>query len=78
MKAIPGASKELIRETGKYVDRMSVNIELPSENSLKFLAPEKNRDTIIKPMKYIGEEYEYVLEEKKLIIITLILIFQKA
>ncbi len=66
MKAIPGASKELIRETGKYVDRMSVNIELPSENSLKFLAPEKNRDTIIKPMKYIGEEYEYVLEEKKL------------
>lgn len=65
MKAIPGASKELIRETGKYVDRMSVNIELPSENSLKFLAPEKNRDSIITPMKYIGEEYDYVVEEKK-------------
>ena len=65
MKAIPGASKELIRETGRYVDRMSVNIELPSEASLKFLAPEKNRDSILTPMKYIGEEYDYVVEEKK-------------
>ena len=65
MKAIPGASKELIRETGKYVDRMSVNIELPSEASLKFLAPEKNRDSILTPMKYIGEEYDFVVEEKK-------------
>lgn len=65
MKAIPGASKELIRETGKYVDRMSVNIELPSETSLKFLAPEKSRDSILTPMKYIGEEYDYVVEEKK-------------
>ena len=65
MKAIPGASKELIRETGKYVDRMSVNIELPSETSLKFLAPEKNRDSILTPMKYIGEEYDFVVEEKK-------------
>lgn len=65
MKAIPGASKELIRETGKYVDRMSVNIELPSENSLKFLAPEKNRKNILEPMKYIGEECEFVAEERK-------------
>ncbi len=65
MKAIPGASKELIRETGKYVDRMSVNIELPSEGSLKFLAPEKNRENILIPMKYIGEEYDYTQEEKK-------------
>jgi putative DNA modification/repair radical SAM protein len=65
MKAIPGASRELIRQTGKYVDRMSLNIELPSENSLKFLAPEKSRESILKPMKYIGQEYEYVMEEKK-------------
>ena len=65
MKAIPGASKELIRETGKYVDRMSVNIELPSEGSLKFLAPEKNRESILIPMKYIGEEYDYAQEDKK-------------
>ena len=65
MKAIPGASKELIRETGKYVDRMSVNIELPSEGSLKFLAPEKSKENILIPMKYIGEEYDYTQEEKK-------------
>lgn len=65
MKAIPGASKELIRETGKYVDRMSVNIELPSEGSLKFLAPEKSKENILIPMKYIGEEYNYTQEEKK-------------
>ena len=65
MKAIPGASKELIRETGKYVDRMSVNIELPSEGSLKLLAPEKSKENILIPMKYIGEEYNYTQEEKK-------------
>lgn len=65
-KAIPGASRELIRETGRYSDRLSVNIELPSERSLKLLAPEKNRDSILKPIKYIGEEYEnYQLEREK-------------
>ncbi|GLI56134.1 putative DNA modification/repair radical SAM protein [Propionigenium maris DSM 9537] len=65
-KAIPGASRELIRETGRYSDRLSVNIELPSEKSLKLLAPEKNRENILKPIKYIGEEYEhYQLERSK-------------
>ncbi len=65
-KAIPGASKELIRETGRYSDRLSVNIELPSERSLKLLAPEKSRDNILKPIKYIGEEYEhYQLERSR-------------
>ncbi len=65
-KAIPGASKELIRETGRYSDRLSVNIELPSERSLKLLAPEKSRENILKPIKYIGEEYEhYQLERSK-------------
>lgn len=64
-KAIPGASKELIRKTGFYADRLSVNIELPSEKSLNLLAPEKKREKIIEPIRYIGEEYDYVQDEKK-------------
>lgn len=53
LKAIPGADEALIREAGLYADRMSVNIELPSSSSLKLLAPEKNKDDILKPMALI-------------------------
>ena len=42
LKSIPGASPELIREAGLYADRLSVNIEIPSEPNLKMLAPEKD------------------------------------
>lgn len=45
-KAIPGASEPLIKKLGKLVDRMSTNIELPSETSLKLLAPNKNSKDI--------------------------------
>ena len=48
LKAIPGADEELIKKAGSLVDRMSVNIELPSSKSLKLLAPEKNKDDIFK------------------------------
>lgn len=65
IKAIPGASKELIRQTGMYADRLSVNIELPSERSLKLLAPEKSKESILTPIKYIGEEYANYIEEKE-------------
>ncbi|MBD7911166.1 MULTISPECIES: putative DNA modification/repair radical SAM protein [Clostridium] len=50
LKAIPGADENLIKKAGSLVDRMSVNIELPSSSSLKLLAPEKNKDDIFKPM----------------------------
>lgn len=53
VKAIPGASDELIHECGLYADRMSVNIELPSSNSLKLLAPDKLANDIFKPMSLI-------------------------
>lgn len=53
MKAIPGSSKELINELGKYIDRASVNIELPTENSLKLYAPQKKYSSIITPMNTI-------------------------
>ena len=53
LKAIPGADEELIKKAGSLVDRMSVNLELPSSDSLKLLAPQKNKDEIFKPMKFI-------------------------
>ena len=53
VKAIPGASDDLIKECGLYADRMSVNIELPSSSSLKLLAPQKHAHDILKPMNLI-------------------------
>ena len=58
LKSIPGASDELMREAGLYADRLSVNVELPSELSLKKLAPEKSTAQIIKPMTYIRKAIE--------------------
>lgn len=52
-KTIPGCSPELIDKLGKLVDRMSINIELPSSDSLKLLAPEKSKTDILKPMSYV-------------------------
>ena len=53
LKAIPGADEALIKEAGKFVDRMSVNIELPSSSSLKLLAPQKTKENILAPMSII-------------------------
>ncbi len=53
VKAIPGADAALIRKAGFLADRMSVNLELPTAESLRQLAPNKNRKTILKPMKLI-------------------------
>jgi putative DNA modification/repair radical SAM protein len=50
VKAIPGAAAHLIDEAAQYADRMSVNIELPSEPSLKLLAPQKKKEMITSPM----------------------------
>ena len=61
LKVIPGASEALIKEAGLYADRVSVNIELPSEKSLKLLT-EKSRDSIIKPM---GEIFGGIAENRE-------------
>lgn len=53
-KTIPGASPELVYRLGLVADRLSVNIELPSEESLKQLAPGKTKKSILKPMGYIA------------------------
>ena len=52
-KTIPGAAPELVSRLGYLADRMSVNIELPSEKSLALLAPGKSKDSIIAPMRQI-------------------------
>lgn len=65
LKAIPGADLSLIFEAGKYADRMSVNIELPTRQSLKMLAPEKDFTAILTPMKNIGQAIRQNQEEKK-------------
>lgn len=63
-KTIPGSSQDLIDKLGKLVDRMSINIELPSNSSLKLLAPQKEKDTILKPMKYIAKNISFNQQEK--------------
>ncbi|MBQ6729103.1 MAG: putative DNA modification/repair radical SAM protein [Bacteroidales bacterium] len=62
LKSIPGASRELLSEAGRYADRMSVNIEIPKEESLKLLAPEKDHQSVFQPMKLIQQG---VLENKE-------------
>ncbi|ERI94800.1 putative DNA modification/repair radical SAM protein [Clostridiales bacterium oral taxon 876 str. F0540] len=66
IKAIPGADSTLIKRAGELVDRMSVNVELPSNESLKLLAPQKNSDSILKPMSYIESQIIANREEKML------------
>ncbi len=55
MKVIPGCSRELLRAAGLHADRLSVNIELPSGESLSRLAPQKHKESILKPMAFLGE-----------------------
>lgn len=63
-KTIPGCSKELIDKLGILVDRLSINIELPSSNSLKLLAPQKEKDGILEPMSYVSSNIKQNKLEK--------------
>ncbi|WP_321518541.1 putative DNA modification/repair radical SAM protein [uncultured Bacteroides sp.] len=65
LKSIPGASQELVNEAGLYADRLSVNIEIPNEQSLKRLAPEKDFQSVFKPMQYIQQGVLENTEERK-------------
>lgn len=55
LKAIPGANPMLIQRAGELADRLSVNLELPSEQSLSLLAPDKTRQSILQPMHQIHQ-----------------------
>ena len=64
LKGIPYADETLVMKAAKYVDRMSYNIELPSEKSLKLLAPQKTKDSLIQPMKKLQSALIYDKENK--------------
>ena len=65
IKAIPGADQKVIDEAGLYVDRMSINVELPSDRGLEVLAPQKPAKALLKPMKHIGQKIVESKEERK-------------
>lgn len=65
LKAIPGASDEIIHEAGLYADRLSVNLEIPSEKSLRLIAPEKNYADAFQPMNYLKESIVAYKKDKK-------------
>ena len=56
-KAIPGANEYLLKELGNLVDRLSANIELPTESGLKLLAPNKEENKVTKIMSYVKENH---------------------
>lgn len=65
LKTIPGADEELITEAGLWADRLSVNIELPTEMDLKQLAPEKKKPQIVSAMSGIKEKIDEIKSDKK-------------
>nr|WP_322623793.1 putative DNA modification/repair radical SAM protein [uncultured Flavobacterium sp.] len=65
LKTIPGASQELLTEAGLYADRMSINLEMPTETGLKLLAPEKSHEDVKKPLGFIQSSITQFKDEKK-------------
>ncbi|HHV65577.1 MAG TPA: putative DNA modification/repair radical SAM protein [Peptococcaceae bacterium] len=66
VKVIPGADPALIQKIGHLADRMSVNIEQPSEESLKLLAPQKSMQALLLPMKQISQQIMVNSAERKI------------
>ena len=66
LKAIPGASSDLLYQAGLYADRSSVNVEIPTDRALQYLAPEKNHASIFRPMNFLAErKLEYKAERSR-------------
>ena len=65
LKGIPKADPALNRQAALYADRMSYNVELPSERSLKLLAPQKDKGSLLLPMKTLTAEKDRFTEERK-------------
>ncbi len=64
LKAIPGCDPQWLDLAARYVDRMSENIELPSSAGLKLLAPQKTRESILRPMRRLASISQKSLELK--------------
>lgn len=67
LKTIPGASAEIIHETGLYVDRMSINLEMPTEDGLKKFAPEKTHQEVQKDLGIVRDRLIQFKDERKII-----------
>ena len=67
LKTIPGASQEIITEAGLYVDRMSINLEMPTEAGLQKFAPEKNHAEVQKDLAIVRDRLIQLKDERKLI-----------
>ncbi|SEH48169.1 putative DNA modification/repair radical SAM protein [Epilithonimonas hominis] len=67
LKSIPGASDDLMNEAALYADRLSVNLEIPTESGLKLLAPDKNREDMLQPMRIVQKGIQQYKDEKKII-----------
>ncbi|RYG29704.1 MAG: putative DNA modification/repair radical SAM protein, partial [Chitinophagaceae bacterium] len=67
LKTIPGASPELLTEAGLYADRMSINLEMPTEAGLKLLAPDKSHEDVKKPLGFIQNSIAQYKDERKII-----------
>lgn len=67
LKTIPGASDELLKEAGLYADRMSINLEMPTEKGLQLVAPEKSHEEVKKPLGFIQQQMTEYNAERKLI-----------
>ncbi len=65
LKGIPRADAALNSQAARYVDRMSYNVELPSEQSLKLLAPQKSKQSLLVPMRTLQTEKMQFTEEKR-------------
>lgn len=65
LKVIPGASAELVTEAGRLADRLSVNVEIPSETGLQSVAPEKDYASVFAPMATVRDGIEASREERK-------------
>ena len=66
LKTIPGASQELLTEAGLYADRMSINLEMPTEAGLKLLAPDKSHEDVKMPLGFIKDSIIQLKDERKL------------
>lgn len=67
LKTIPGASEQLIKEAGLYADRMSINLEMPTEQGLKLVAPEKSHGPVKHSLQLVNQSIIQFKEERKVI-----------
>jgi putative DNA modification/repair radical SAM protein len=65
LKLVPGADPLLVEKAGRLADRVSVNIELPTREGLKLLAPDKSREAVLDPMRRAAEFIAQFREERR-------------